>query len=110
MQSVATLPTHSSVDEVATPCVTLNAPPSPPCVIAQVASLPWIDFCKLWKDYMVVMAECLVEAAGVVSSPSGQRLAHLVYETGAGWKRLRTRSKLCVGSVLWLARACGWAL
>jgi len=51
---------------------------------AQVASLPWTDFCKLWKDYMVVMAECLVEAAGVVASPPGQRLAHLVYETGAG--------------------------
>lgn len=50
----------------------------------QVASLPWTDFCKLWKDYMVVMAECLVEAAGVVASPPGQRLAHLVYETGAG--------------------------
>ena len=49
----------------------------------QVASLPWTDFCKLWKDYMVVMAECLVEAAGVVASPPGQRLAHLVYETGA---------------------------
>ena len=49
----------------------------------QVASLPWTDFCKLWKDYMVVMAECLVEAAGDVASRPGQRLAHLVYETGA---------------------------
>lgn len=31
---------------------------------------------------MVAMAECLVDAAGVVSSPQGQRLARLVYETG----------------------------
>jgi len=48
----------------------------------QVAAVPWTDFCELWKDYMVVLAECLVQAAGVVASPPGQRLAHLVYETG----------------------------
>ena len=47
-----------------------------------MASLPWLDICKLWKDYMVIMAECLVDAAGEVSSPQGQRLARLVYETG----------------------------
>jgi len=44
--------------------------------------VPWVDFCKLWKDYMVVLAECLVQAAGDVASPRGQRLARLVYETG----------------------------
>ena len=68
----------------------------------QVASLPWTDFCKLWKDYMVVMAECLVEAAGVVASPPGQRLAHLVYETGAvrqtpAWVQAPCRSACMVG-------------
>ncbi len=54
----------------------------------QVASVPWIEFCRLWKDYMVVLAECLVEATGDVASPIGQRLAHLVYETGAAWMML----------------------
>ena len=55
----------------------------------------------------MAMAECLVDAAGVVSSPQGQRLARLVYETGTpspllpqsqDIKRLGTRviSKLTV--------------
>ena len=47
-----------------------------------MAGLPWLDVCKLWKDYMVAMAEALVEAAGCVHSLAGQRLARLVYETG----------------------------
>ena len=48
-----------------------------------MAGLPWPDVCKLWKDYMVAMAESLVEAGGSVQSTPGQRLARLVYETGA---------------------------
>ena len=48
-----------------------------------MAALSWPEFCKLWKDYTDAMGAAIVEAAGSSESPAGQRLARLVYETGA---------------------------
>ena len=59
----------------------------------------------------MVMAECLVEAAGAVASPPGQRLAHLVYETGACETERRSTSQKPRAGLLPAAMwACGRAM
>ncbi len=50
---------------------------------AQVAALSWPEFCRLWKDYIDVMSHALRDASTTTDSAAAQRLARLVYETGA---------------------------
>ena len=52
-------------------------------VRAQVAALSWPEFCRLWKDYIDAMNAALVDARTSTDSAAAQRLARLVYETGA---------------------------
>lgn len=59
----------------------------------QVAALSWLEFCKLWQDYMKALQEGLVQvqayattaqkpSSPLAESQPGKRLARLVYETG----------------------------
>ena len=57
---------------------------------AQVAALSWPEFCQLWKDYIDAMSHALRDVSTATDSTAAQRLARLVYETGAeaaiaGW-------------------------
>jgi hypothetical protein len=53
-----------------------------------VAALSWLEFCKLWKDYMSALREGLSDVNAFaaahpgVECPTAKRLARLVYETG----------------------------
>ncbi len=53
-----------------------------------MAALSWLEFCKLWKDYMTALREGLNEVSAFsaahpgVECPAAKRLARLVYETG----------------------------
>lgn len=59
-----------------------------PTLGPQVAALSWLEFCKLWKDYMAALREGLNEASAFSAAhpgaecPAAKRLARLVYETG----------------------------
>lgn len=53
-----------------------------------MAALSWLEFCKLWKDYMAALRESLNEVSAFTAAhpgaecPAAKRLARLVYETG----------------------------
>ena len=57
-------------------------------LLSQVAALSWLEFCKLWKDYMSALREGLADVNAFaaahpgVECPTAKRLARLVYETG----------------------------
>lgn len=53
-----------------------------------MAALSWLEFCKLWKDYMTALRDGLAEVSAFAAAhpgaecPAAKRLARLVYETG----------------------------
>lgn len=67
---------------------TAGAAHRPLVLMKQVAALSWLEFCKLWKDYMTALREGLAEVNAFAAAhpgaecPAAKRLARLVYETG----------------------------
>ena len=70
---------------------------------SQVAALSWLEFCKLWKDYMTALRNGLSDVNAFaaahpgVECPTAKRLARLVYETGDAtppkWETLTVRGQ-----------------
>ncbi|KAL0023235.1 hypothetical protein WJX79_008243 [Trebouxia sp. C0005] len=47
---------------------------------AQLEALEWVDFVRLWKEYISRLAMCLVEANGDNDSPAGKRAEGIMEE------------------------------